>query len=202
MTNSTAAPPVVRIHIARACSGWGLVMQSGVRLACMVRTPLRDVLRQDFTLSPAQMKAIDVYMLDGKPVDDIATTLVPDGARLALAAGLPGVAGLAMKSGSPLRGMRPGITHLGDEGAASPHPGHIFLALFSLALPLLAPTFLARGVGLSPGQFLRYARVCGDGGTCLFNGWELPVRELEPHLLALPENATVLLTACLPDAPA
>lgn len=200
MTVSTTTTPALSVHLAKAGSGWGLVMQSGVRVACTVQTPLRDVLAKDFALTADQQKAIDVHMLDGKPVDDIAATLVPDGARLALAAGLPGVAGLAMKTGSPLRGMRPGITHLADEGPINPHQGSIFLALFSLALPLLAPSFLARGVGLSPKQFLRYARVCGAGDTCLFHGQEMLVREVEQHLIDLPEDAVVQLTACLPGA--
>ena len=136
--------PFATLHIPLADRGWGLVMQSGVGIARTVGIPLHAFLREECGLSSELITRIDVALLDGQPVDDPKTAVVRHGARLALAAGLPGIAGLAMKSGSAVRGLRPGITFKQDH---APNPvtgqGEVELALFSLALPMLAGHFLS-----------------------------------------------------------
>jgi hypothetical protein len=133
--------------------------------------------------------------LDGKPVDAPEAAIVPHGARLALAAGLPGIAGLAMKSGSAVRGLRPGITFR-EGGAEAPAPGEVELALFSLALGMLAGHFLARGVILRVGQLARYAGRYGDA-PCLLGGQKRTVTGALEELALLPEDTPVLLVARL-----
>ena len=185
------------LHIPDAGSGWGLLMQSGVNIACTVGIPLKEMLHAEFGLTPEQLRRIDVMLLEGKPVDEPESTLVPGGARLALAAGLPGIAGLAMKSGSAVRGLRPGITHGEGVQAATPQPacaGHIELALFSLALPLLAGHFLARGVLLPVAVLSRYVRLAPEG-TCVFNGNALSIEELGQRLSGLSGDQGVNVTA-------
>ena len=99
------------LHIPDAGSGWELIMQSGVAVACMVGVSLKRLLEEEFALPADLLARIDVLLLDGKPVDTPAETIVRNGVRLAMAAGLPGIAGLSMRSGSAVRGLRPGITH-------------------------------------------------------------------------------------------
>jgi hypothetical protein len=159
-----------------------------------VGIPLKTLLHEEFGLTPEQTRRIDVMLLDGKPVDAPETVIVPNGARLALAAGLPGIAGLSMKSGSAVRGLRPGITFRQDEAeAAAPNPGKVELALFSLALGLLAEHFLARGVILRAEQFANYARLAKDE-PCFFCGQQRAITGVLEELKRLPEDTPVLFT--------
>ena len=190
-------PPQITVSIESAAQGWGLIMQSGVSVHCTVGIPMKKLLHEEFGLTPEQTGQIDVMLLDGQPVDAPETAIVPHGARLALAAGLPGIAGLAMKSGSAVRGLRPGITfRAGEAEAATPGPGKVELALFSLALTLLAGHFLARGVILRAEQFARYA--CrAKNETCLYCGRKRSVAKALKELAGLPEDSPLLFVAGL-----
>lgn len=204
MTSSTKCPDAAHagipsaaahtLHIDKAGSGWGLLLQSGARVACTTGIALSVLLRDELALPPDKLKRIDVLMLDGKPVDDPENTVVPDGSRLALAAGLPGIAGLAMKSNSALRGLRPGITHRQEEAAPSPGPGHLEIALFSLALPLLAMHLLLPGLFIPAGRLARHMRPA-LGGDCFLDGRPVAVEEARRALLALPDGELVRFSA-------
>ena len=188
------ALPQISISIESAGQTWGLIMQSGVSVPCTVGIPLKTLLREEFGLTAEQTGRIDVMLLDGKPVDTPETVIVPHGARLALAAGLPGIAGLSMKSGSAVRGLRPGITFRKEEPeTATPRPGKVELALFSLALGLLAEHFLARGVILRAEQFVRYACRAKDV-PCLFCGQQHSLAGVLEEFHRLPEDTPVLFT--------
>ncbi len=152
---------------------WHRLFLRGVTVPCRVGIPLRRILLEDFGLAPETAdKAVDVYFLDGRPVDDLDTALPADGSRLALAAGLPGVAGIAMKRGSAVKGLRPGITHAGTT-ASEPGAGSLTLALFSLALPMLAGHFLARGLRAPADLVCEICRLRPDT-PCRLNGQDLP----------------------------
>jgi hypothetical protein len=199
---STASPRIA-MTIESAGRGWGLLMQSGAGVLCTVGISLKRLLHEEFGLTPEQTERIDVMLLDGKPVDMPEATIVPHGARLALAAGLPGIAGLAMKSGIVVRGLRPGITFRSDEREMqTPEPGKVELVLFSLALGMLAGHFLVRGVVIRVEQLVRYARMTGNE-TCLFCGQARSVDDALDELGRLPADTPVLFTAklmnCSPD---
>jgi hypothetical protein len=182
------------VTVESASQSWGLIMQSGVHVPCTVGIPLKTLLREEFGLTPEQTGRIDVMLLDGKPVDTPETVIVSHGARLALAAGLPGIAGLSMKSGSAVRGLRPSITFKeGGAETATPSSGKVELALFSLALGLLAEHFLARGVILRAEQFIRYACRAKDA-SCLFCGQQRSLVGALEELIRLPEDTPVFLT--------
>ncbi len=189
-------------HLPDASPAWGLILQSGVLIHCTVGLPLNTLLRDEFGLGPDLLRRIDVALLNGQPVDDRDDALVPDGARLALAAGLPGIAGLAMKSGSAVRALRGGITHAaGPAPSSPPRAGRISLALFSLALSLLDGHFLARGVLVLPDQFIRYAALA-PGDPCVADGRTLTAAALAAEMStgarqAEPEGAYFRLTAVL-----
>lgn len=151
------APAMRRIHLENASASWGLLMQSGVDVSCTVGVPVADFLSEGLAIPDTSIAKIDAVFLDGMPVDDIAAAIVPDGARLALAAGLPGIAGLAMKRGSAVRALRGGITHVASA-AANPMSGYVTLILYSLVIPMLAPLILRRGVIATFAQLCRYVR--------------------------------------------
>ena len=106
-----------------------------------------------------------------------------------------GIGGIAMRSGSVVRSLRPGITHTQAEDAApAPRNAHIELALFCLALPLLAGHFLRRGVLVAAGRVPPYLRPAITKG-CILDGRPVSREEAGAQLAALPENALVELSA-------
>jgi hypothetical protein len=174
-------------------------MQSGVIIRCTVNISLEQLLRVELGLSKEQLNLVDTYLLDGMPVDNLENTLVPDAARLALAAGLPGIVGLSMKQGSAVRGLRSGITHRAfakeeneEYGKTDTQkiegPGYITLSLYSLTLPQLAGHFLKRGVLTQRDQLLRYARFTPND-ACLLNDEPMLIKDLCNNcaLLSAPE---------------
>lgn len=187
-----AAREPISLHIAEANPAWNLILQSGAGIACTVGIPFAALLRDELGLSEAQLKPVDALFLDGMPVDTPESTVVPDGARLALAAGLPGIAGLAMKKGSAVRALRSGITHASGETTA-PRPGRISLSLYSLVLPLLADHFLQRGVMVEAAQILRYARFAPND-RCRIENTIVSARDLGQVFAKAGEAPFVLLT--------
>lgn len=187
---SAGAP--LALHIPEANPAWGLILQSGATVACTVGIPLAELLRGELGLDEKQLRPVDALLLDGMPVDEPETAVVPDRARVALAAGLPGIAGLAMKSGSAVRALRSGITRTGRE-TPDPRSGAILLSLYSLVLPLLAGHFLQRGVIVEAAQILRYARFAPDD-RCLLGETTLLARDLPQEFALIPRNAHVRLT--------
>lgn len=184
------------ILIDQAGAPWKLIMQSGVGLHRTIGLSMADFLRDQLELSQEQLALADALVLDGMPVDDPATAIVPDGARLALAAGLPGIAGLAMRSDSAVKVLRATITHLKQE-EANPRPGHILLSLYSLVLPLLAGHFLSRGVLIKAAQFQRYARFSPDD-FCLFESQSLKAADLAWKLEPFSQEEFLLTAHFLP----
>ena len=170
-------------------------MQSGVGIRATVGLPLADFLTEELQLSEDDQSFIDALVLDGMPVDDPSVAIVPDGARLALAAGLPGIAGLAMKKNSAVKALRNTITHAGSTVAA-PAPGRITLALYSLVLPRLAAHFLRRGVVINPAQFTRYARFSPDA-FCLYGDLETTASRIVDEMSLERYAGELLFTAVI-----
>ncbi|UZP67889.1 hypothetical protein N1030_02625 [Desulfovibrio mangrovi] len=88
---------------------------------------------------------IQTVFLDGMPVDDIDTAVVHDGARMGLAAALPGAAGIAMRRNSPYAALRGDITRKA-EIVTQAEEGTITLLLFNLIMQEQGESFLERGV--------------------------------------------------------
>lgn len=193
--------PALRLHIPAAASGLGLLLQSGVGIDCLTGISIEHLLTEELQLETALRNKIDVYLLNGMPVDEPRTAIVDHGCRLALAAALPGIAGAAMRSNSSVAGLRPGITHcLGEkDNTAAPAPGRIELALFSMALPLLAPHMLARGVLISVEKLLPFLReTLMTAGV--MDGQPMNLEACRNALAARPPKDMALLSACLPAA--
>lgn len=126
------------------------ILREGVIAAVRPGVSLRRTLVEDLGLDPACVeKRVQTVFLDGSPVDDIDADHASAGCTLALAGALPGVAGIAMRRGSPVGVFREGITH--NTGAGPAGTGgqlNVTLKLFnSVALECLAAV-LGRGVTL------------------------------------------------------
>ncbi|MGL4209551.1 MAG: hypothetical protein ACRCTY_09225 [Candidatus Adiutrix sp.] len=143
------------LHLKNPSQSWALIMQSGVTLKKKVGIPLATFMSEELLLTDEQINLAETLLLDGMPVDDPASAIVNNGSRLALAAGLPGIAGLAMKKNSGVKALRGSITHTSCEPLC-PRMGQVTLALYSLVMPLLAPHFLKEGVWVRLRQLQRY----------------------------------------------
>ncbi|WP_051363818.1 hypothetical protein [Oleidesulfovibrio alaskensis] len=128
-----------------ANSYWRQLGQSGLVVDARINCTVRDVLEKSIGFSDDYIeKRIETVFLDGHPVDDIDSALVPDGARMALASALPGAAGIAMRRNSPYAALRGGITHTHSRNAPAAS-GSIELALFNLVMHEHAIRILTAG---------------------------------------------------------
>lgn len=167
--STPAFTSAARLHLKAPAPSLTLILQSGVLLPCRTGISLHTLFARELAVPADVLERITVFFLDGKPVDNLETAFAHEGCRIALAAGLPGAAGLAMRLGSPLAGLRPGITHLDKNHDAVKEHSYITLALFSLSLPLLAPHFLAQGVYVTPAQLAQYVSP-ESTAPCTFTG--------------------------------
>ena len=124
------------------------------------------MLREVFGLTDEYIETrIQTVFLDGKPVDDIDTALVRDGATLALAPAMPGLMGAMLRRGGYYAPMRSGITHRGDAAPRGIGEGRITVKLFGMALRELGPKLLERGIEVDSGDLAQIVRELP--GNCL-----------------------------------
>lgn len=188
--------PLHSIFFPHVTHGFGLLFQGGVRIYCCTNVVLSRIFEDGLRLSKEQIKKLDVFFLDGKPVDEPEKAIVPTGSRLALAAGLPGIAGLAMRSGSPLAGLRPGITYMEQQsGTITPDvDGWIDLALFSLALGRLDAHFCKLGFVVSADRLSPMLRP-SLGQLAVIDGKETSLDECRRLVANLPPGSFVKVQA-------
>ena len=114
-----------------------------VQVGCSVRA----LLSQQLDISPELLEGrIKTIFLDGKPVDDMDSTIIKEGSTLALSAALPGLAGATLRRGGTYASLRSQITHPRDEAPVAQQEGFIVLKLFNLLMDELGPALLHRGV--------------------------------------------------------
>jgi hypothetical protein len=174
-----AEPAALAALTPLAREGLGLRLPAG-------RT-LRETLTLDLNLCPDCVEErIQTVFLDGSPVDDIDADHIRPGCTLALAGALPGVAGIAMRRGSPVGVYREGITHRAEQQAAgSGRDLALTLKLFnSVAVECLAKV-LAHGVFVRAG---RLAELFASDADALAG----VAFELDGHGLARAELAQAL----------
>lgn len=123
------------------------LLQQGFQVKVVLGCSVRDLLCREFRLSPEYLeKGIQTIFLDGRPVDDLDSATVNEGATLALSAAMPGLAGATLRRGGYYASMRGGITHGQKNGRQRPLEGLICVKLYNLVLRKLGPLFLQRGV--------------------------------------------------------
>ncbi|MFP4477020.1 MAG: hypothetical protein ACLFOY_15780 [Desulfatibacillaceae bacterium] len=144
------------------------LLQRGVRVRARVGVPVRVFLTRELGIDPGYVEdAIQTVFLDGSPVDDIDAATVPDGARLALAASMPGLVGISMRRNSPGSFIRSGISHRAAPAGDEEKEGLVLVCLYNLVQRDLARDFLERGFFLEASMlaefFLRNPEVPGTG---------------------------------------
>jgi hypothetical protein len=123
------------------------LFQQGVGVTIQTGTSLEDLLCCQWQISRDYvMGRISTLFLDSKPVDDLPTAVVQDGATLALSGAMPGLIGATMRRGGVLASFRNGITYCETSEGDAGGRGRITLKLFNLLIDELGPQFLARGI--------------------------------------------------------
>jgi hypothetical protein len=129
------------------------LLQKGFALGVPVGMPIRELLHDSFGLTDEYIEErIQTVFLDGKPVDDIDTALIRDGATLALAPAMPGLMGAMLRRGGYYSPMRSGITHRANAAPQGIGEGRIVMKLFGMALRELGPKLLERGIEVNAGD--------------------------------------------------
>ena len=123
------------------------LLQKGFMVKARVGVSVQTFLGDHAGLSPEYLRdRVKTIFLDGKSVDDLDKTLIPDGSRLALSAALPGLAGAVLRRGSPFAGLRSRVVEGEKDLPGKPEEGFVYLKLFNLLLPELGPVFLRKGI--------------------------------------------------------
>ena len=123
------------------------LLQQGFRVDVVVGQSIQKMLCHQLNINADYLEErIKTIFLDGKPVDDVHTAIIRDGATLSLSAAMPGLVGATFRKGGPLASFRSSITHQKGDETADQRQGHVTLKLFNLLVKELGPTFLERGI--------------------------------------------------------
>lgn len=127
---------------------FSIILQQGFKVNAVVGCSLKSTLCDQFGVDPEYLSdRIQTIFLDGRPVDDVESTIITDGATLALSAAMPGLVGATFRSGGPLSVFRSSISHRGEgEKSGIPAKGMIILKFFNLLVREMGPAFLERGI--------------------------------------------------------
>jgi len=133
------------------------LLQKGFMVKARVGVSVQTFLKDHFGLSTEYLRdRVKTIFLDGKTVDDLDTTLILDGSRLALSAAMPGLAGAVLRRGSPYAGLRSRVTEREKNRSDKEEEGFVFLKLFNLLLPEVGPVFLRKGIWISREDFREF----------------------------------------------
>jgi len=170
------APPRVAFAVdAPDVARFFLLLQQGLMIRRRVGCSVDAFLREQLGAGPETIERIQSVMLDGRPVDDIASAVVQDGSTLALSAALPGLVGATLRRGGTYSSLRSGITYRDRGSASAPGTGWVTLKLFNLVMAELGPALLRAGAlvrttdllgllaGLSPDDWPGIRRITLDG---------------------------------------
>ena len=140
-------PNVVMDLEERLVSRFAGLFSRGVIVPGRTGCSLRDFICEQLGVSEAYLEErIQTIFLNGKAVDDYSTTVVNDGASLALSAAMPGLVGAVFRRGGFYAGLRNTVTHHSDDSAACAADGTVTVKLFNLTVKELGPSMLTNGV--------------------------------------------------------
>ncbi len=133
-----------------------LLLQQGVSIRRRVGCSVDAFLREELGVGPATIEKIQSIMLDGKPVDDIGTSMIRDGSILALSAAMPGLVGATLRRGGAYSSLRSAITYHETARACAPGEGWVRIKLFNLLMAEMGPALLRTGVMIRSSDLLGF----------------------------------------------
>ena len=123
------------------------LIESGFKLKINTGLSIRELFCDQLGVSEHYYDdRIQTVFLDSKPVDNDATALVYDGARIALAAAMPGLVGATFRKGGQYAYFRGTISHSETGNSSAKGEGEIVVKLFNMVARELGPAFLKKGI--------------------------------------------------------
>ncbi len=133
-----------------------LLLQQGVKIGRRIGLSVDVFLQQEIGAAPETIEKIQSIMLDGKPVDDIGSSLLHNGSTLALSAAMPGLVGATLRRGGAYSSFRSGITYHETGTASAPGDGWVSVKIFNLLMAELGYDLLRTGVLLRSSDLLDF----------------------------------------------
>jgi hypothetical protein len=131
--------------------------ERGFKLQIKTGLSIRELLCQHLGISEDYVDSrIQTIFLDGKPVDDVDTTSVENGSRLALSAAMPGLVGITFRKGGFYASLRSTISYSKTDASIVKGEGEIILKLFNMVAKELGPTFLENGIMIEGNAFQNF----------------------------------------------
>ena len=162
-----------------------LLLQQGVKIRRRVGCNVDVFLRQELVAAPETIGKIQSIILDGKPVDDIGSSLVHDGSILALSAAMPGLVGATLRRGGAYSSFRGAITYHETGTACIPGEGWVGVKIFNLLIAELGPDLLRKGVLLKSSDLLDFLKERAEefrqGCSATLDGSPIDIGKLEKN---------------------
>jgi hypothetical protein len=130
------------------------LIESGFKLKIQTGQSIKELFCDQLDISDDYFdNRIQTIFLDGKPVDNVNTARVYNGARIALSAAMPGLVGAVFRKGGRYASFRRSISHSEDGIPNAKGEGEIVLKFFNMVAKELGPTFLQKGIIIDGKRF-------------------------------------------------
>jgi hypothetical protein len=130
------------------------LIESGFKLRIKAGLSIRELFCDQLGISDDYFdNRIQTLFLDGKPVDNVNTARVVDGARIALSAAMPGLVGAIFRKGGRYASFRDTISYSEAKNSSVKDEGEITLKFFNMIAKELGPAFLQKGIVLEGKRF-------------------------------------------------
>ena len=130
------------------------LIESGFKLRIQTGLSIRELFCDQLGISSDYFEnRLQTIFCDGKPVDNVDTCQVQNGARIAISAAMPGLVGAVFRKGGQYASFRRSISHSETGNSAEKGEGGIVLKFFNMIKKELGPAFLKKGVTIEGGRF-------------------------------------------------
>jgi hypothetical protein len=162
------------------------LLQEGFQVAAKVGCDIRSLLCDQFGLMPDYLaNRISTIFLNGKPLDDVASSVIKDGSTLALSAAMPGLVGATFRKAGVLAAFRGSITYQKEDDApVTCHDGFVTMKLFNLLISEMGPLFLKRGIWVNGHVLREFLGMHQADVDSIFKELKKDGIDLTPHQIA------------------
>jgi hypothetical protein len=133
------------------------LIESGFKLKIQTGLSIRELFCDQLDISDDYFdNRIQTIFFDGKPVDNVNTARVYNGARIALSAAMPGLVGAVFRKGGHYASFRHTISHSEAGNPNVTGEGEIVLKFFNMVAKELGPIFLQKGIIIDGKRFQNF----------------------------------------------
>ena len=133
------------------------LLEQGFKLKVPTGLSIKELLCVHLGISDDYLdNRIQTLFIDGKPVDDVDSAWVFDGARIALSAAMPGLVGATFRKGGQYASFRGTISYSDAKYSRVKGNGKIMLKFFNMVAKELGPNFLQKGIILEGKRFQNF----------------------------------------------